>query len=359
MKVALIARSTLYKVPGGDTVQIKETATNLQLLGIDVTVVLSDQLFNTSDYDLLHFFNIIRPADILKHIDKSDTPFVVSPILVDYSEFDQQHRKGFSGQLFRYISADSIEYLKALARWLKRKDNFPGITYLFKGHRECVNIIIRKCSFFFPNSETEINKLQQLSPAPLKYIVVPNGVNTSIFTTHHPIEKDKNSVLCVARFEGLKNQLTLIRALNNTEFHLTIIGSPSANHKAYYEECKRIAATNITFVSHIPQEELVSYYHKSKVHILPSWFETCGLSSLEAATADCNIVVTDKGYTRDYFGTLAFYCDPASPDSIRKAVMDASAAPVHPALKKLVLEEYTWKKAAQKTIEGYKIVLKK
>lgn len=358
IKVALIARSTLYETPGGDTIQIKETATYLQQLGVEPVIILSNQSFNTADYDILHFFNIIRPADILKHINRSDKPFVVSPILVDYSEFDKHHRKGLTGFLFRFLSAGSIEYLKAFARWIKGKDLFPGFTYLVYGHHKCIKMIISKCSFFFPNSETEYSKLQLLSTNILHYIVVPNGVNTSVFASDGKTEKDKHMVLCVGRLEGLKNQLTLIKALNNTEYNLTIIGAPAANHKGYYEDCKKAAASNVTFISHIPQQELVNYYRKAKVHILPSWFETCGLSSLEAAAADCSIVVTDKGYTRDYFGNHAFYCDPASPESIRNAVKDAATSIYNPALKELILEEYTWRKAAEKTLEGYKRVLK-
>ena len=97
MKIALITRSTLYKVYGGDTIQILETAEELRNLGIKVSIFLSHEKINYEDFDLLHFFNLVRPANILYHISKTNKPFVVSPILVDYSEYDKHHRKGFSG----------------------------------------------------------------------------------------------------------------------------------------------------------------------------------------------------------------------------------------------------------------------
>jgi glycosyltransferase involved in cell wall biosynthesis len=101
--------------------------------------------------------------------------------------------------------------------------------------------------------------------------------------------------------------------LNNSKYTLLLVGSPAPNQKSYYNECRRIAAENIFFYDHVPQEELISYYKRAKVHALPSWFETCGLSSLEAAAMGCNVMITDKGYTREYFGNDAFYCEPGDP----------------------------------------------
>src|ERR1700754_4165890 len=82
LKVALIARSTLYTVQGGDSFQVKQTARHLQQLGIDADIRLTNEKIDYGTYDLLHFFNIIRPADILYHIRQSDVPFVVSTLLI-------------------------------------------------------------------------------------------------------------------------------------------------------------------------------------------------------------------------------------------------------------------------------------
>ena len=129
MKIALITRSTLYKVYGGDTIQILETAEELRNLGIKVSIFLSHEKINYEDFDLLHFFNLTRPADILHHINKTKVPFVISPILVDYTEYDIRQRRGFSGLMLR--SVPSPEYTKAVGRWLFRKDKLPAKEYLF------------------------------------------------------------------------------------------------------------------------------------------------------------------------------------------------------------------------------------
>ncbi|MEO8854903.1 MAG: glycosyltransferase family 1 protein, partial [Ginsengibacter sp.] len=65
MRVAFIARSSLHSAKGGDTIQIIQTARHLELLNIKVDIRLTDEKINYQQYDLLHFFNLIRPSDIL------------------------------------------------------------------------------------------------------------------------------------------------------------------------------------------------------------------------------------------------------------------------------------------------------
>ena len=109
--------------------------------------------------------------------------------------------------------------------------------------------------------------------------------------------------------------------------------------------------------NHLPQHELVSYYQQAKVHILPSWFESCGLSSLEAGLMGCNVVITKKGFASEYFGDMAFYCDPSSPSSILKAVEQASGFETNTRLQENILASYTWRQAADKTLEGYRQII--
>jgi glycosyltransferase involved in cell wall biosynthesis len=356
MKVAIIARSTLYSVPGGDTVQAMQTARHLNEMGISVTIKLSNEEIAYNDYDLLHFFNLIRPADILYHSKKAGKPFVVSTILVDYSEYDKHHRKGI-GALFSYLPANNIEYLKTIARWLLGKDHLSSISYIWKGHRKSIIEILKRANSILPNSESEYKRVMQTYPYPVKYNVVPNGIDPLLFNYDNTLKKDEQLVLCVARIEGIKNQLNLIKALNNTGFRLLLIGAHSPNQTAYYNECRNIAAANVSFINHVPQHDLVKYYQQAKVHILPSWFETTGLSSVEAAAMGCSIVITDKGDTREYFGNDAFYCDPAQPNQILAAVQKASVAGFNEHLREKILEKYTWTQAAIHTLKAYQLAL--
>ena len=358
IKVAMIVRSTLYTVRGGDTIQALQTARMLFGQGISVDIKLTDESINYNNYSLLHFFNITRPADILHHIRKIDIPFVVSTIMTDYSEYDKYHRKGVPGIIFRHLSGDSIEYMKAIARWITGKDKLMSFSYVWKGQKKSILEIIKKAGLILPNSVSEYSRIKQLYGCQPACVIVPNAVDSELFRFNSLVRKDPNLVLCIARIEGIKNQVNLIRALNNTKFRLILIGAPAPNQLSYYHMCRNMASSNIHFIDQIPQEQLVDYYQKAKVHVLPSWFETTGLSSLEAAAMGCNLVITDKGDTSEYFGNHAVYCSPESPESIYAAVLKASVMPCDENLQMKISTQYTWQLASYHTAAGYKIIMK-
>ena len=357
IRVAMILRSTAATVKGGDIVQAYETARQLSLLGINTDIKMTDEQIDYDSYDLLHFFNITRPADILFHTGRTDKPYVVSTILVDYSEYDRYHRKGLSGLVFRFLKADTIEYLKTIARKIKGNDKLMSNSYVWSGQKRSVQKVLQRSALILPNSVSEYKRLAAGYNYNKEYMVVPNGVDPVLFNYNEENAKDDLLVICAARTEGIKNQLNLIRALNNTEFKLLLIGDPAPNQAAYANECRGIAAKNISFKGHLKKEELILYYRKAKVHVLPSWFETTGLSSLEAAAMGCNIVVADRGDVREYFGNDAFYCDPASPESIYNAVKKASSSPGNESLRNRIANEFTWQQAGKRTAEAYKKIL--
>jgi glycosyltransferase involved in cell wall biosynthesis len=357
MRIAFITRSTIHDVPGGDTIQIVQTATHLKELGLDVDICLTNHQINYSSYTLLHFTNITRPSDILFHISKTKTPFALSPILIDYSEFDKRHRKGLSGLVLRPFSTNAIEYVKTISRWLLGKDSLQTKSYIWRGQRKSIKDILQRTAILLPNSAAEYKKLTELYKLEIPYSVVPNGVDPSLFHVDKKTIRDNRLVICAARIEGIKNQLNLIKALNDTAYTLLIIGAPAPNQKKYYAACRKIASKNIVFLGRVSQEKLVKYYQAAKIHALPSWYETCGLSSLEAAVMGCNVVISDKGFTREYFGEDAFYADPGDPESIVQAVEKASRSDFRQELQQKIKEKYTWKRAAAITADAYKKII--
>lgn len=355
MKIVFIVRVTLYKVPGGDSIQVEETAWHLRKAGIEVDIKKADEKIDYSNYNLLHFFNITRPADILKHTRRSAKPFVISTILIDYSDFDKINRRGITGWLLNLFSADGIEYIKTIYRWLAGKDKLVSAAYLWMGQRRSIREILSRTKEVIVQSENEYTDLVKRYGVSPVYSVIQNGVNTDLFkNTGKTIRRESDLVLCVARIEGIKNQYNLIRALNNSGYRLLLIGNAAPNQKNYYRQCRSIAAANISFIDHMQQEQLIQYYSTACVHVLPSWFEVCGLSSLEAAAMGCQVVISDRGYARAYFSNDVFYCNPSQPETILQAVHDAATANPNNSLQKRVLENYSWQKAAEKTISVYK-----
>jgi glycosyltransferase involved in cell wall biosynthesis len=358
VKVLFIARSTLYKARGGDTIQVLKTAEFLKKNNIEAEVRLTGEHLDYSGYDLLHFFNIIRPADILKHITSSRKPYVVSTIFVEYGEYEKKVRGGTIGRMLNFLPPDLIEYLKVIGRYFVNGEKIVSPAYLLLGQKRSIQKIIKNAAMLLPNSGNEYNRLYKKYKTGNRYKVIPNAIDPAIFGQSFPLAaRDNNLIICAGRIEGLKNQLNLIRALRNTEFRLMIIGNPGPNQLKYFNQCKTLATSNISFVQQLTQEELVHYYSLAKVHVLPSWFETTGLSSLEAAAMGCNIVISDKGDTREYFRDEAWYCDPSSPDSIFAAVNEAAGAETRQTLAERIRKEYTWDVTARETLNAYKEAL--
>ena len=354
MKVALVTRSTLFSVRGGDTVQVEETARHLQHIGVNATIVLTHELKDAASYDLIHFFNITRPADILKHVQRNPTPYVVTPIWIDYAEYDRHHRTGLPGKIFNRLQPAQVEYIKSVARWLKGKDKFPGPAYLQKGHTNSIRFILERASALLTNSAAEYEVIKEQFPTLPPCTIITTGIDNTIFQPSPVAQKNNRMVLCVARIEGIKNQLQLIRALNSTEYEVLLIGDPAPNQRAYYNKCRRAAASNIQFIPFMSHTHLLGYYQKAAVHVLPSWYESCGLATLEAAAAGCRVVATRKGFASSFLGDDAFYCEPSSTYSIRQAVDRAIQAEPPVQLQQKIRENNNWQRAALQTSIAYK-----
>lgn len=357
MNILVYSRRNLYDSPGGDTVQLDQTVAELRKIGVSADIVLDGDKVDFNKYDLVHFFNIITCELILKVISKIEIPILISSIYVDYSEYELKARQGIAGFLFKNLNPFTIHYIKTVLKELLQK-KIPPAKYLFSGYKKSLKYTIKKSSLILPNSENEYKRLSSDLDLKFPYMVVPNGIDESTFNKDiSPNIKYENTILCVGRIEGRKNQLNVIKALKNTPYHLILIGKASPNHQSYFEKCKSEAGSNVTFIEHIPQHELSNIYQAARVHILASWFETTGLVSLEAAIMSCAIVVSDKGDVRDYFGNHATYCDPESIDSIRESIEIAYKKGADPELQRIIKQNYTWKKAAQATKLAYEKAL--
>jgi glycosyltransferase involved in cell wall biosynthesis len=352
MKVALIGRSSLYTVTGGDTIQMVRTADALKKTGVEAEVLLSSEKINYQAYDLLHFFNLLRPADHLRHIAAAKKPYVVSTIYLDYADFDRHGRRMLYRRLFRLLGKHGSEYVKNLYRFARRQDRLISPVYL-AGHRKAMVRILRGASVILPNSHSEYLRLTADLGYEGRHVVVPNGIDPEIFGKEQLREEREDSVLCVGQIYGMKNQHMLIRACGKLNVPLALIGKAPPNHSAYYEYCRKIAGDKVVFYDFMPQAELLAHYARARVHALPSWFETTGLASLEAGAMGCNLVVGQGGDTHDYFRDLAWYCDARDEGSLVSALEKALSHENGPELRDLIFSEYTWQKAAEKTKEAY------
>lgn len=352
MKILFLARSTLFFQPGGDTLQIQQTAKFLEKLGCRIDIRLSGDEIQPEQYDIIHFFNLIRPADA-RLIVKSNKPLVISSIYHDYSEYDSKFRKGIARMMILFFGKFGFEYFKTIGRWINGSDIFPGRNYLAKGHLKSMKALLKRANFVLATSNQEL----QLIHEELGFL--PPSQKISLGTEHVPEGEDsvnRAGVLCAARIEGLKNQLNLIRALQGEDINLTLTGQAAANQQAYYKLCQKEADETVRFTGLISRSDLEKEFYKAKVHALPSYYETTGLATLEALKMGCQVVITHRGAQAEIYGDKAFYCDPEDIISIRKAVKRALATPgTHV---EWVKENFSWQKAAADILDIYQKLIR-
>src|SRR5690606_34805006 len=260
MNVLFISRSTLFTQYGGDTLQVEQTAKYLDEIGHNVDIKLCGEKIDIHKYDIVHFFNIIRPADLKVKIPKH-IPLVVSSIYHDYSEYDQKYRGIATLFLYKLFGKFGMELIKAKMRWLNGSDGFPGFKYFFAGHRKSIKAVLKKSQYMFTTSHQEAELIKK------EIGFIPPYKKINLGSEHISVRpaNSRQGVLCAARIEGFKNQLNLIKALKKSDIQLTLTGAAAKNHSSYFEICKKEAGENVTFKGRLPKKDLEKEFGKAKV----------------------------------------------------------------------------------------------
>lgn len=352
----------------GDVTQTRATAVALEKLGVNVC--FSDSLEpDVSRIDVVHLFSTLIPNYTylrLKYLKEKNVPVVVSTIYWEW-EAEELKRESIQGlgitnhyaSMIRSLIGNRLPYrLRYQLGKSKLPYEFQRQFYKVEKYislRQMRKYIYENANVLLPNSHMEYSYLEGKFGIRNDYVVVPNAVDPGFAEGDAKAFYNKyglrDFVLCVAVVQIRKNQLRLIRAMRDLDVPLVLIGHQESR---YTNICRREASSNIHLLGELRGEDLKNAYAAAKVHALVSFYETPGLSSLEAAISDTVLVVTDRGCTREYFKDQAFYCDPNSEKSIREAIQKSLISKSNNVLKQRVLFEYNWEKAAKMTLEGYK-----
>lgn len=200
----------------------------------------------------------------------------------------------------------------------------------------------------------------------IKWAKVSNGVG-QVFLDKYTSDTAlgiRNYVLCVGRIEPRKNQLSIIeavkklRAETKEDIKLVFVGAKSKHkHYEYFYRFNKELDENhwIKHINFMNYESMPSLYADSKVCVSASWFETTGLTSLEALMCGANAVASGDR-AKEYLGEYASYCDPGDVESIKEAIKKEYYAP-RPDLSETFKNSYTWKNTAKETLEAYNSLL--
>lgn len=353
MNVLFLTRTSIDQLSGGDKIQILKTKEALERLGVAVVLATSAAAVPAKT-DIIHIFNPSQLSTApFRAARAAGVPVVVSTIHWDmrtyYRAMFAVNRAYFSIKPPQFFRHYVVSQLKALL-----------YNYVWNPHvlRRLRNIF-QHADLLLPNSTAEADLLIRDFSVPQERIVsvvngfdaaMTRGATADLFKKEHGL---KDFVLCAGRIEYRKNQLALIEALMDEPYPLVFIGRPFDH--GYAALCYTLGKRrgNTFFIDHMDQPQLFNAYRDARVHALISWYETPGLSSLEAGSVGTNLVVTRGGCTEEYFESDAVYGEPNDLASIRNAVRQAWHKPKSEALSQRIANAYTWDEAGRQTLAAY------
>lgn len=285
--------------------------------------------------------------------------FLFDPWHPQFDQVDMVHYfsvQGGSMNFCYHVKRRGMPLLISPVIWLTEENvsTFP---------MEEIRTLLHISDLILPNSEAEQNQLAAYFRLDReKFAVVFNGISKAyeetvsedLFRTHFDLWGPY--MLNVANVEQRKNQLGLIRAMKDLGMPLVLAGHVRDN--AYFEQCMTEGDGMVRYVGALPYcgSLLKSAYRGCRLFVLPSFLETPGIASLEAASQGAPLVITSEGCTREYFGDLATYVAPHDVADIRAGIVSALDKDRQDSLRELVLARYTWESSGGALLKAYRHV---
>lgn len=368
-------RYDLLSAMGGDRVQVENTASELRKLGVEVDISTSLST-NPALYDLVHIFQLDWMSETYFYALKAkkyNKPIVLSPIhhsIKEVERFDTEYTFGLrklSSLLFK--DQHRRDTLKNIYRSFHDRKKLPTtIASIFLGLKNMHIKTLQMVDVVLVQTELEARDLKETYGVNIDWRKVQNGVGEQFFYSDTINENPlgvEGYILCVGRIEARKNQLSIIQAVeeiikeDEMPLSLVFIGRKSDHHSRYVKEfVAKVSSNNwIIHIPEVPYLEIPAYFKYAKVCISASWFETSGLTSLDALFMGTNVVAAGDR-AKEFLGDYASYCDPGSVESIKEALRK-ELTNKNPSLSSEFKREFTWKHCAELTYQTYLDLLKK
>ena len=189
-----------------------------------------------------------------------------------------------------------------------------------------------------------------------KIFIIPNFINTNIFKKLN-IKKIKNRIIFIGRFKEQKNLFNLLKAIKDLKVKLLMIGNgPLKSDLKKYVDDNNL---NVEFKENIKNSEIPIELNKSEIFILPSLYEGCPKTLLEAMSSQTACIGTNvegiNNIIRNRENGLLANTDK---DSIKKAIILLLGDPGLRAkigfnAREFIIENYSLEKVIEKEISIY------
>lgn len=199
--------------------------------------------------------------------------------------------------------------------------------------------------------------------------VVGNGINVEVFRPLAGVDRVPDRIVATLSADApLKGFRFLLEALAQVRrerpaAHLTVVGAPGAQA----DTPDRIRALGleaaIRFTGKIEDHEIAQLHAEASVAVVPSLYEGFGFPAGEAMASEVPVVSTTGGALPEVVGTdgrCGILVEPGSAEALARGLLDLLGRPesrrreMGAAGRQRVLENFTWRRAAERTVEVYR-----
>jgi glycosyltransferase involved in cell wall biosynthesis len=322
VKAILLGRPTIETVPGGDALQMHETAEVLRDAGLEThvtrTAAEAETLLEAGD--TLNLWNVQRAPDwggLPELAAERGARVLITPL---FHPVERYHREGRTGGA------------AMVARLLQDADRFAALRWGGGDLKERARVVLEAADSVLVAASAEADLLREWCGADLqRTAIVPPGV-PELAPAPMALPFDRDFVLSVGRIEPLKNPLLTLTAATRAKLPIAFAGAlpPRGRHLLHSRRFKRelgaAGRAHARWLGALPPAQIRGLARHARVHVLASWTEVLGRSTVEAAMHGAAVVLTDVGHAPDLLGRddpRVFLVEPGDEDGLVRALQRA------------------------------------
>lgn len=295
------------------------------------------------------------------------------PWILSNRGIDVYHALKHPGPL--WCPCASVLSLHEVGQYLARRTN-PWLEHAY--WRYFQPIALDRADHILANSEwTRDVLVSEVGVPRAKVSTVPYGVDpvfrragSSERTTTELPEMPSEYLLAVGNINPKKNFGVIVDAMLELSGRrpslppLVIAGGRGFRADDFFTHVRDVGLEDrVITTGFVDHETLAGLYHRAELLVYPSLYEAFGLPPVEAMSAGCRVVASDRGAIREVTGGHAFYVrDPTDSGEMAEAIETALDEPEAERQGRVVegrawVGRYEWEKAAKTTATVYESVV--
>jgi glycosyltransferase involved in cell wall biosynthesis len=206
---------------------------------------------------------------------------------------------------------------------------------------------------------------------PSRIAIVPVGVDVDLFRPLTEVAPVPGRMITTASADvAMKGLSFLLEALaklrtERRDVHLIVIGKRRPGGRSD-EAIQRLGLDRaVEFVSGVSEQRIIELYAEAELAVVPSLYEGFSLPAIEAKACGTPLIATSGGALREVVGRdgqTALIVPPGDSEALAAKIRWAFDQPnlratVGAAARQRVIDQWSWRKTAGRTVEQYRIRL--